>query len=103
MIEVVIRHKESGGEIGRIEIENVSGPGEVADYAVKFGVDRITSVGLHKRPILGFPRTKYNVLALVLQALNTLDPRELELDHDAPASDLSRKAIKVGNLFRRGH
>lgn len=84
MIEVVIRHKESGAELGRIEIENVSEQAsvfdETADYSVSIGVERIKSVGLHRRGIINFPRRKYNVLALLRQALETLEPEDLELD-----------------------
>lgn len=83
-IEVIIRHKESDTELGRIEIENVmdSHDPDYGNYAVRFGVEKIKSVGVHTRTMLNFPRTKYNVLGLVLQALNTLDPVDLELEGD---------------------
>lgn len=78
MIEVIVRHVGSEVEIARIEIENVSLSGDSGDYSVRFGVHKGEGLGLHQRGIYGFPRTKYNVLALLLQALNTLEPRELE-------------------------
>lgn len=82
-IEVIIRHKESGTKLAHIDIENLSEePSEYADYSVRFGVERIKSVGVHQRSMLNFPRLKYNVLGLVLQALNTLEPSELELEGD---------------------
>lgn len=87
-IEVIIRHKGSEVELAHIEIENVGGSWEptgepdtlreVGDYSVRFGVHKGEGLGLHQRGITNFPRTKYNVLALLLQALNTLEPRELE-------------------------
>lgn len=82
MIEVLIRHKESGAELGRIDIENIHAEGEFGNYSVRFGVEKIGSVGVHQRGIINFPRTKYNVLALLLQALKSLDPPELELQGD---------------------
>lgn len=81
MIEVLIRHKESGVELGRIDIENVTdGDGDHADYSINFGVDRIGAVGVHRRSIFHFPRKQFNVLALVRQVLNTLEPEELKFD-----------------------
>lgn len=78
MIEVIIRHVGSEVELARIEIENVSVSDDSGDYSVRFGVHKGEGLGFHQRGIFGFPRTKYNVLALLLQALNTLEPRELE-------------------------
>jgi hypothetical protein len=82
MLEVIIRHTGSQAELAKITIENVSddGDGEFANYSVRFGVEKGRSVGLHQRGLLNFPRKKYNVFALLLQALNTLDPSELEFD-----------------------
>lgn len=81
MIEVIIRHVGSEAELGRIEIENVDTDdgGNTATYSIRFGVEKITGVGIHQRPIFNFPRKRYNVLALLLQALNTLEERDLEL------------------------
>lgn len=92
-IEVVIRHKGSKVELAHIEIENLSvSGGEYGDYSVRFGVHKGEGLGLHQRGIFGFPRRKYNVLALLLQALNTLEPRELEFvgewDTRTPIKDL---------------
>lgn len=100
MIEVVIRHKESGAELGRIEIENVTedGQAEFANYSVRFGVERIKGVGLHRRGMLNFPRKKYNVLGLLFQALNTLEQEEMELEgefHERPLKSI------MGNIFGR--
>lgn len=81
MIEVIIRHVGSNTELAKIEIENVSDEaGEYGNYSVRFGVEKGRSVGIHQRGLIGFPRTKYNVFGLVLQALLSLDPRELEWD-----------------------
>src|SRR5688572_1965267 len=84
MIEVVINHKESGAELGRIEIENVTIGAtvfdDVADFSVRIGVNKIHSIGIIQRGIVRFYRRKYNVLALLKQALETLEPEDLELD-----------------------
>lgn len=81
VIEVIVRHVGSGAELAKVTIENLTeGDGDLADYSVRFGVEKGRSVGVHQRGVFAFPRKKYNVLALLLQALNTLDPRELEWD-----------------------
>jgi hypothetical protein len=92
-IEVVIRHKGTEVELAHIEIENLSYQNaETADYSVRFGVHKGEGTGLHQRGIYAFPRRKYNVLALLLQALNTLEPTELEFvgewDTRPPIQDL---------------
>lgn len=98
MIEVIIRHKGSKAELGRIEIENVGGTEDEGDYSVRFGVERIKAVGIHRRGFLSFPRKKYNVMALLLQALNTLEPDELELE----SGDLDISNVPKGNILNRG-
>lgn len=102
MIEVIIRHKASKVELGRIDIENVSddGAGDFANYSVRFGVERLGAIGVHQRGISQFPRTKYNVLALLLQALNTLEPSDLELDGDI-SSGPPRKGLLAWRLRER--
>lgn len=83
MIEVVIRHRESGAELGRIEIENVTigkPNAKYQDYSVRIGVDRINSVGIYQRGLVSFFKQRYNVLALLKMALETLEPEDLELD-----------------------
>lgn len=81
MIEVIIRVKGEQFPLARVEIENLSGyGGDTADYSVRFGVDKMDGLGLHQRGIRAFPRKKYNVLALLRQALMTLEERDLELD-----------------------
>jgi len=98
VIEVLILHKETGTQLGRINIENVSGvDDEHGDYSVKFGVERIASVGIHRRSVLNFPRKQYNVLALLRQALNTLEPYELKLDGEYHTRRYKRKS---GLLFQ---
>lgn len=82
MIEVSI--KSDGRSLGTIKIENVSEnpDAEFADYSIRFGVNKNQASGVHQRAIYNFPRTRYNVLALVLQALNTLEPEFLELHEE---------------------
>lgn len=97
MIEVTI--KDDYGELGRIRIDHIDGT-ELADYTVEFAIDRHRAVGLHARSIRSFPRTKYNALALLKQALETLDPRELELERGTSASDLARRFRRVIPAFQ---
>lgn len=81
MIVVTLQVEPGEYEIGRIEIENVQvNEDGTADYAIRFGVEKIAGVGMHTRAIFGFPREKYNVLALLRQALETLEPEDLELN-----------------------
>lgn len=114
MIEVLIRtydDDQSPIQLGRIVIKkNYVGRDGTADYSVKFMVERGSAVGLHKRLMWGFPRKQLNVLALVRQALNTLDPKELELergfDPDSPeanrTSDMARRLKRIGRKVQRG-
>lgn len=92
MIEVKLTSRDGKLELGRIRIENqeVHEDG-TADYSVQFAVDRVGAVGLHQRSIRHFPRDKYNVLALLRQALETLDPKELKLEPGTTSSDMARE------------
>lgn len=91
MIEVLILHKESRTELGYIEIENISPEHpELGDYVIKFAVEKISSVGIHTRGFSKFPRKKYNVLALLLQVLNTLGEEDLELSGEIDDSVLEK-------------
>jgi hypothetical protein len=89
MIEVTVRVDEE--ELAYIRIENVeTRTDQTADYAVYFAVNRaLGAVGIHRRGVAGFPRTKYNALALLRQALATLEPHELELEHGTTPKDLT--------------
>lgn len=96
-------HVGSEVELGRVTIENVQMNDDgSADYSVRFGVDRHDAFGVHQRGIFGFPRKKYNVFALLLQALSTLDPGELELESEADI-DASGKTShpQIKRLTRR--
>jgi hypothetical protein len=92
VIEVHITTKGGKQELGKIEIENVATyPDGTGDYSVRFAVDRVHAVGIHQRLLGNFPRLEYNVLALILQALNTLEPEELKLEDGVDSSDLARR------------
>lgn len=71
-----------GSELCLIEIENVGGTSAEGDYAVRFISSRGTAIGIHARSLHKFQRTKYNSLALLLQALSTLEESELRLESD---------------------
>lgn len=108
MIEVIIN--KNGEQIGYIEIANLTSLGPTGDYAVKYAVERGSAVGVHTRWINNFPRKKYNVFALVLQALNTLTEKELELERDfdpdqaeAPvSSDVARRFDRAVRSIQAG-
>jgi hypothetical protein len=97
MIEVLILKNDQ--PIAKIEIKNVepNSNTDYADYSVRFAVERGSAVGLHRRLFFSFPRKQLNALALVRQALMTLDEKELQLERDfdpdeAPVSpDLARR------------
>lgn len=99
-IEVIVRHKGTEIELARIEIENVGSDDEYGDYSVRLLAHKGQGTGVHQRGITSFPRRKYNVLALLLQALNTLTPAELEFvgewDKRPPIADLPPLPKKRG-------
>lgn len=100
MIEVTLTHVGSGVELGRITIENVQMNDDgTADYSIRFGVDRHEAVGIHQRALFGFPREKYNVFALLLQALSTMEPDELRLDGDLSSKQPLKK--ELGSRLRK--
>lgn len=101
MIEVKLT--DDSGELAYIKIEKEADYGDgTADYAVSFAVDRAQSqVGLHRRAVLNFPRLEYNALALLLQALNTLDASELELERGCSPADLARRFSRAWRTLPR--
>lgn len=90
MIEVLVL--KNSQPMARVEIKNVETHEDgTADYSVRFGVERGSAVGLHRRLIFGFPRKRLNALALVRLALESLNEKELELERgfdpdEAPVS-----------------
>jgi len=99
-------------QLAEIWIKNSTALGyekdDTAEYSIKYAVERGMAVGIHKRIIYGFPRKRYNVLALLLQALNTLEPKELELEDDfdpdeAPVStDMARRLRRALRSLQGG-
>jgi hypothetical protein len=74
---------ESGmRKTGSISIEEIGVHREdgTADYVVKFSADRVSGTGYHRRAIHRFPKDQFNHLALLRQALMTLDEEELRHD-----------------------
>lgn len=82
MIEVSI--KSGDYEVALIRITNLedSLDPELGNYSIEFGVDTIAGFAVYQRSIEAFPRKKFNALALVRQALMTLEEKELSLDGD---------------------
>ena len=91
-----MRHKGTGAELARIEIENMTdGDLDFADYSIRFGVERGRGIGLYQRGIHLFPRKEYNVLALLIQALSTLSPEELKLENWSSRMSLKYLSGKI--------
>lgn len=104
MIEVHIMSKGGTHELGVIRITNMeeSGDPEYGSYSVEFGVDTAAGFAIYQRSIYAFPRKRFNVLALLKQALETLDEKELSLDGDPDNQPCSpRDAGLSGYLARR--
>lgn len=108
MIEVDI--KLDGKTIGNIKIIRQPSPergNQFGDYEVRYVIERGEATGLHKRFILHFPRKQYNVFALLLQALNTLNEKDLKLERDfdpdkAPVStDVARRLGRTVQAIQR--
>jgi hypothetical protein len=99
MIEVIIRIKDAVNTpaLAKITIERVNDDPALGDYSVRFGVESTESVSLRQRALLAFPYRRYNVLALVLQALRTLEHDELLL-LDGQESDYDRATEEVRRL-----
>lgn len=80
----------NGKTLATIDIVEVDqNPDDTCNYSIKFKVNKKSGVGLHQRGIFGFPSKKYNVLALLLQALNTLQEKELR-HGEGSSADLAR-------------
>ena len=101
MIEVSV--KVNGVEVAVAEIVNVKMHDDgTADYVATFEVDRMGARGRHRKPLFGFPRTQYNVLGLLKLALDSLHPRDLELETDGTGtSDLARRQREAGAALPR--
>jgi hypothetical protein len=100
MIEVFVVN--DGEPLGTIEIlrdgETFANE-NLCDYVIRFAVDRGSAIGAHVRTIHSFPRTQLNCFALVLQALNTLEEKELSLERDYDVD--SEEAAVPSDLARR--
>lgn len=82
MITVTVTKSGGRHELARIEIENLSPAGETGEYSVRFVVDTGSGPAIYQRRIDSFYRRRYNVLALLRIALDTLMEQELSLDRD---------------------
>jgi hypothetical protein len=90
-------------EVAIVEIKNVqTNEDGTANYVATFEVDRMGARGRHRRRLFGFPRTQYNALGLLKLALDSLDPRDLELETDGTGtSDLARRQRGAGPALPR--
>lgn len=96
MITVTVTKSGGRHELARIEIENVldDQTNETGTYSIRFAVDTGSGVAIYQRRVDSFFRKRYNVLALLRIALDTLMEQELNLDADPDArysSDLERR------------
>ena len=80
MIRVLIQ--EDGKPLAELEIEQLDGGSpSSSDFSVRFASDNGGGVvDLRQRVLYGFNLAKYNVLALVSEALNLLELNEMEWD-----------------------
>lgn len=81
-------------ELGLVRITNLedSDDPEYGNYSIELGVDTAAGFAVYQRSIESFPRKKFNALALLRQALNTLEEKELRLDGDITAPRSPRDA-----------
>lgn len=102
MITVTITKSGGKHELGRIEIENVldDQTNETGTYSIRFAVDTGSGVAIYQRRIDSFYRRRYNVLALLRIALDTLMEQELTLDGDPDAQDARRSPDLARRLPR---
>lgn len=99
MIEVLVTDEH--GELGKLRIEQTAIHRDgTADYSIQFAVDRLGAVGLHQRAVYRFPCNQMNVLALLRQALNTLDEKELRLEPEPRTSNMARRLRRALPPFR---
>lgn len=105
MIEVLVRHKETGVELARIEIECIETEQEgiLGTYSVRYGVERIKSVAMLQRVVRHFPRLRLNVLGLLQAALDELEFNDMLLDEklDPDTSTGMLRNLPTGSIFRR--
>lgn len=82
-----VKAESNRHELAVIRITNLedSSDPEYGNYSIEFGVDTVDGWAIYQRSIESFPRRKYNTLALIRQALNTLEEKELRLDGDIDA------------------
>lgn len=91
-------HEERKILLSQMQIENISGNDErwpdFGDYSVQVVTDQ-GDISLQQRTFKNFPRLKYNVWALILQALATFNHKDLILgeDHDVSGQEPHRKVI----------
>jgi hypothetical protein len=104
VITVLITKSGGKHELARIEIENVldDQTNETGTYSVRFAVDTGSGVAIYQRRIDSFFRRRYNVLALLRIALDTLMEQELSLDGDPDTQDARRTSDLARRLPRAG-
>lgn len=99
MIRAQILHEDSDGvvtEIAAVRIERMDSGDLYSDYVAEFVLNRGSgNTGLHRRSVLSYPRRKYNGLALLYQAIKTLDREALELDGDPDSSTVARRRSRA--------
>lgn len=110
MIRVVITHEGKHGgtfELGQIRINRVPEKGapddeENGDYFVEMSVKRGDDLGLYRRPLPSFPRLKFNVMGLIMEALAQFTDNEeaFNLD-DRGTSDVARRRQGVMRRIQR--
>jgi hypothetical protein len=99
MITVRITNSEHE-ELAEIRIEWLDR--KRSRFSAEFAVDRLEAIGLIRRNF-AFERQDGNVLALLKEALATLDDSQLEIEKDgASTSDLARRQPRTGKAVQVG-
>lgn len=107
MIRVQIWHEPKGKSkllLSEMRIHRVSSYDNSmrGDYSVETAVERGTAVGLYTRQITNYSRLRYNVLGLVLRALEELPHEALEMEDGVSASDLARRQSGIMSALQAG-
>jgi hypothetical protein len=94
MISVVIQDED--GLLGEMRIEQI-GPQE---YSIQYAADSGAGwVDAKQRVLYGFEAEKYNVLALVSEALNVLDLADMVMTDASRSGHLARRQLGAGETL----
>jgi hypothetical protein len=94
MITVLIN--DDGELRGELRIEQIA----AKDYSIQFAADSGAGwVDLKQRVLYDFDAEKYNILALVSEALNLLDLKDMEMTDASRPGRLARRELGAGEAL----